>query len=58
MPILDDAVAWFVGTTLKRVDLGDHVGYLLEPVGGAAGEPKDELVSFPDVADLTPGHNA
>ena len=37
MPILDDAVAWFVGKTLKRIDLGDHIGYLLEPVTGAAG---------------------
>ena len=58
MPILDDAVAWFVGRTLKRVDLGDHIGYLLEPGAGSAGEPTDDLVSFPDVADLTPGHNA
>jgi len=58
MPILDDAVAWFVGKTLKRVDLGDHIGYLLEPGAGAAGEPTDNLVSFPDVADLTPGHQA
>jgi flavin reductase (DIM6/NTAB) family NADH-FMN oxidoreductase RutF len=58
MPILDDAVAWFVGKTLKRVDLGDHIGYLLEPGAGVAGEPTDDLVSFPDVADLTPGHQA
>ena len=36
MLILDDAVAWFVGRTLKRVD----------------------LVNFPDVADLTPGHES
>jgi flavin reductase (DIM6/NTAB) family NADH-FMN oxidoreductase RutF len=58
MPILDDAVAWFVGKTLKRIDLGDHVGYLLEPVTGDAAEGPDDLVSFPDVADLEPGHEA
>jgi flavin reductase (DIM6/NTAB) family NADH-FMN oxidoreductase RutF len=57
MPILDDAVAWFVGKTLKRVDLGDHIGYLLEPVTGDASDDRpDDLVSFPDVADLEPGH--
>jgi flavin reductase (DIM6/NTAB) family NADH-FMN oxidoreductase RutF len=56
MPILDDAVAWFVGKTLKRIDLGDHVGYLLEPITGDATDPSDDLVSFPDVADLEPGH--
>jgi flavin reductase (DIM6/NTAB) family NADH-FMN oxidoreductase RutF len=58
MPILDDAAAWFVGRTLKRVDLGDHIGYLLEPGAGAVAEPTGGLVSFSDVADLTPGHQA
>jgi flavin reductase (DIM6/NTAB) family NADH-FMN oxidoreductase RutF len=58
MPILDDAVAWFVGKTLSRIDLGDHVGYLLEPVAGSASECTEELISFSDVADLEPGHEA
>jgi flavin reductase (DIM6/NTAB) family NADH-FMN oxidoreductase RutF len=58
MPILDDAVAWFVGKTLERIDLGDHIGYLLEPVAGDVAESSDDLVSFPDVADLKPGHEA
>ena len=58
MPILDDAVAWFVGKTLKRIDLGDHIGYLLEPVAGDATEHCGDLVSFPDVADMEPGHEA
>ncbi|MGH3635639.1 MAG: flavin reductase family protein [Mycobacterium sp.] len=58
MPILDDAAAWFVGKTLSRIDLGDHVGYLLEPVVGYAPEPADDLVSFSDVVDLEPGHEA
>ncbi|MFY9766519.1 MAG: flavin reductase family protein, partial [Mycobacterium sp.] len=58
MPVLDDAVAWFVGKTLTRIDLGDHIGYLLEPVTGAAAERSDDLISFPDVADLKPGHEA
>jgi flavin reductase (DIM6/NTAB) family NADH-FMN oxidoreductase RutF len=30
MPILDDAAAWFVGKTLKRFDLGDHIGYRVD----------------------------
>jgi flavin reductase (DIM6/NTAB) family NADH-FMN oxidoreductase RutF len=58
MPILDDAMAWFVGKTLKRIDLGDHIGYLLEPVTGFAAETSEDLVSFTDVADLEPGHQA
>ena len=34
MPVLDGAVAWFVGRIIERYDLGDHVGHLLEPVAG------------------------
>jgi flavin reductase (DIM6/NTAB) family NADH-FMN oxidoreductase RutF len=58
MPILDDAAGWFVGRTLERIDLGDHIGYLLDPVAGAISERSNDLVSFKDVADLTPGHEA
>lgn len=32
MPILDAAPAWFVGRVLRRFDLGDHVGHLIEPL--------------------------
>lgn len=58
MPILDDAAAWFVGTTIKRIDLGDHIGYLLEPVAGDGAAGRGDLVSFRDVAGLQPGHEA
>ena len=58
MPILDDAVAWFVGKTLSRIDVGDHVGYLLEPIAGHAPESSENLVTFSDVNDLEPGHEA
>jgi flavin reductase (DIM6/NTAB) family NADH-FMN oxidoreductase RutF len=58
MPILDDAAAWFVGKTLQRIDLGDHIGYLLEPVTGAVVEHSADLVGIADVADLEPGHKA
>jgi flavin reductase (DIM6/NTAB) family NADH-FMN oxidoreductase RutF len=58
MPILDDAAAWFVGKTLERIDLGDHIGYLLEPVTGALPGPLGDLISSTDVADLAPGHKA
>jgi flavin reductase (DIM6/NTAB) family NADH-FMN oxidoreductase RutF len=60
MPILDDAAAWFVGKTLQRIDFGDHVGYLLEPVTAAAAAQRCEegLVSFSDTGDMEPGHEA
>jgi flavin reductase (DIM6/NTAB) family NADH-FMN oxidoreductase RutF len=58
MPILDDATGWFIGEVLSRYDVGDHVGFLLEPVAGSAPEKFEQLVSFSDVRDLEPGHEA
>jgi flavin reductase (DIM6/NTAB) family NADH-FMN oxidoreductase RutF len=31
LPILDDCENWFVGRVIERFDLGDHVGFLMEP---------------------------
>lgn len=58
LPILDDAVAWFVGDVLNRIDMGDHVGFLLEPVAGRSPASFEQLVTFGDVRDLDPGHQA
>jgi flavin reductase (DIM6/NTAB) family NADH-FMN oxidoreductase RutF len=57
-PILDDAAAWFVGKILDRFSLGDHVGHLLEPVDGNPPQKLEHWVSFGDVQDLQPGHEA
>jgi len=58
LPILDDAAGWFAGAVLSRYDLGDHVGFLLEPLAGSAPETLEQLVTFSDVRDLEPGHEA
>ncbi|MFG1934927.1 flavin reductase family protein [Mycobacterium sp. NPDC048908] len=58
LPILDDAAGWFAGVVLSRYDLGDHVGFLLEPVTGSAPDRFEQLVTFADVRDLEPGHEA
>jgi flavin reductase (DIM6/NTAB) family NADH-FMN oxidoreductase RutF len=58
MPILADAAGWFVGEVLTRYDMGDHVGHLLQPVAGSAPESFEQLVTFSDVRDLDPGHEA
>jgi flavin reductase (DIM6/NTAB) family NADH-FMN oxidoreductase RutF len=58
MPVLDDAAGWFVGVVLSRYDVGDHVGFLLEPVSGSAPDRFEQLVTFSDVRDLEPGHEA
>jgi flavin reductase (DIM6/NTAB) family NADH-FMN oxidoreductase RutF len=56
LPILDGCRSWFAGEISARHDLGDHVGFLLEPfeVRYEAGE---EIVYFQEVKDLIePGH--
>ena len=58
MPILDDAAAWFVGKILDRFSLGDHVGHLLAPVDGSPPHELEQWVSFGDVRNLQPGHEA
>ncbi len=58
LPILDAAAAWFVGRVTRRFDVGDHVGHLLEPVSGSAPDDLGDLITFADVRDLEPGHEA
>lgn len=58
LPILDDAAGWFAGAVLSRYDVGDHVGFVLEPGAGSAPDKFEQLVTFSDVHDLDPGHEA
>ena len=52
MPILDDAIAWFVGRTVNWIDAGDHVAYLLEPVATWVPETLDEPLYLSDIDDI------
>ena len=58
LPILDDCPSWFAGAVRERHDLGDHVGFVLDPFDArfVAGE---EIVCFQAVKDtIEPGHPA
>lgn len=55
LPILDDCPRWFTGNVIGRVDLGDHMGHLLEPVRVAPGEPHWQL-TYQQARDIHPGH--
>lgn len=58
LPILDGAPAWFTGEILERVTLGDHVGFLLAPDRGELRDDAMRLLTFQDVSDIDPGHEA
>lgn len=58
LPILDGATGWFAGRIVRRFDVGDHVGHLVEPIDGCSPDSLAELISFSDVRDIEPGHDA
>ncbi len=55
MPILDACHRWFAGAVLEQMDLGDHVGFLLEPIDTEATRTAEQL-TFQQARDIEPGH--
>ncbi len=58
MPVLDEAIAWFVGRTAHWIDIGDHVAYIVEPVAGWVPEAYEDVLYLSDLDDLEPGQVA
>jgi flavin reductase (DIM6/NTAB) family NADH-FMN oxidoreductase RutF len=56
-PILTDCPTWFLGRVLDRVDVGDHVGCVLDPERGHGGGRIVQLTER-DLAEIEPGHPA
>lgn len=55
LPILGECDNWFVGEILAQYDLGDHTGFLLDPVEANAGTPFHEF-TFHRARRIEPGH--
>lgn len=58
VPVLRKAPAWFSGTILRRDRLGDHMGFLIEPDVAHVNDGDLSLLTFTQVRDLEPGHEA
>jgi flavin reductase (DIM6/NTAB) family NADH-FMN oxidoreductase RutF len=56
VPVLARCPNWFAGSVLDRVRLGDHVGYLLEPVAGEHGVNGLAAFPFSRAKHVRPGH--
>jgi flavin reductase (DIM6/NTAB) family NADH-FMN oxidoreductase RutF len=57
VPVLDGVSHLFVGRVLDRIDLGDHIGHLLEPIAGRSDGRTTEL-GFQEARDIEAGHPA
>ena len=55
VPILDECDRWFAGTVLERIDFGDHVGFLLEPIDLEQSSTAEQL-TYQRARDIEPGH--
>lgn len=58
-PVLTGVPAWFVGRIERRIDGGDHMGFLLAP--GEVSPPLPDppaLLRYGDVRAIAPGHPA
>lgn len=56
-PILEGCRSWFVGRIIERHVLGDHVGFVLDPIA-AAHDGAEPHGRFSDVGHIDAGHPA
>jgi flavin reductase (DIM6/NTAB) family NADH-FMN oxidoreductase RutF len=57
LPIVDGCPTWFAGEVVDRLDLGDHMGFLLDPFAAEYDESR-EILYFQRVKYIDPGHPA
>jgi flavin reductase (DIM6/NTAB) family NADH-FMN oxidoreductase RutF len=57
VPVLDDCPCWFAGNILERIDLGDHMGFMLDPIDAQPVAEKGQL-TYQQARDIEAGHKA
>jgi flavin reductase (DIM6/NTAB) family NADH-FMN oxidoreductase RutF len=57
LPLLDDCPTWMIGAVADRRPLGDHEGFLLNPLQVAA-DPDRSPLRAADAPHIHPGHRA
>jgi flavin reductase (DIM6/NTAB) family NADH-FMN oxidoreductase RutF len=57
VPLVDECPRRFVGRILETIELGDHTGFLLEPLTAESGRSGPAMGSQ-QVQDVEPGHEA
>lgn len=57
VPLLDSCESWFAGPIIERMELGDHVGFVVEPDAASAGY-EGPAFPFSHAKRVDPGHEA
>lgn len=57
-PVLRGCRGWVSGQIIHRVDLGDHVGMVLDVTDGESRKPAERPLGFDSLRHLEPGHDA
>jgi flavin reductase (DIM6/NTAB) family NADH-FMN oxidoreductase RutF len=55
--LLSDAPRWMTGSVLEQLPLGDHAGFVLDPLE-VNRDGRSDFLTFEQVKDLSPGHPA
>jgi flavin reductase (DIM6/NTAB) family NADH-FMN oxidoreductase RutF len=55
VPVLDACARWFTASVMQRIDFGDHVGHVLDPISIHAG-PDSSQLTYQKAHDIEPGH--
>jgi flavin reductase (DIM6/NTAB) family NADH-FMN oxidoreductase RutF len=58
VPLLEDSPNRFVGRVLEQLDLGDHVGFLLDPIDAERGGDGVDALGLQSAKGIEPGHPA
>jgi flavin reductase (DIM6/NTAB) family NADH-FMN oxidoreductase RutF len=56
-PVLERCPNWVAGEVLERIDFGDHVGFLTEPIAGEA-DAEARGLRMSQAMRIEPGHEA
>jgi flavin reductase (DIM6/NTAB) family NADH-FMN oxidoreductase RutF len=55
-PVLDGVKGWIGGRVVERVEVGDHVAFVVEAESGAVRDRSADELGFQSVKDMEPGH--
>lgn len=58
VPLLESCAGWLVGRVLERIDVGDHIGFLLEPMAAHVRTGTGALLMVKDLPPVEAGHPA